>query len=167
MPLSKDDSIRTQYQNYGVRGTDTKYGGETAGEYGELRKVEFVFDYNELPSYDSANLAQVLPANAIIDSVDFDVLVAFTSTSGTTDMVVGLADDDGGANITDPNGLATAADLTQAVIAALGRTAGSGAQIGTTILEKSQVTVGSTVADLTAGRARVVVRYTEVPAAQA
>lgn len=161
MPLVADDTVRTQYSSYGTRGTDTEYGGETAGEEGLLRVLEFVFDFDELPTYEAQNLAQVIPAGAIVTSATFEVITAFTSTSTTSDLTVGITDDDGGATITDADAIFTAAELTQTVIAAAGvRTASaSGAILNNDVSEAVQITVAPTVDDLLTGRARLVVAY--------
>lgn len=147
--------------SYGPRGTDTQYGGETAGESGIERVVEFVFDYDELPAYGATNLAQVVPVGARITSATFDVITAFTSTSTTTDLDVGLWQDDNGGTY-DADGLLTAAQLTQTVLATLVRTTGTGAVVnGVPLTEACQVYITPTVDDLLTGRARLVVSYTQ------
>jgi len=167
----ENTSGRSVLTNYGTRPTDTQYGGETAGESGILRVAEFVFDYDELPGYNAADataptvnttsLAQVIPAGAIITSASFEVITAFTSTSTTSDLLVGIMDDDGGTTISDLDGLFTAAELTQTVIAvAGGRTvSAAGAVLNTRLAEAVQISVSPNVDDLLTGRAKLTVAY--------
>lgn len=166
MPL-ENSSGRGVLTNYGGRPTDTQYGGETAGEMGIERKVEFIFDYDELPAYNATSLAQIIPLGARVTSATFDVITAFTSTSTTTDLDVGLWQDDNDATY-DADGLLTAVQLTQTVIGTLVRTEGTGAVVnGVPLTEACQVYITPTVDDLTAGRARIVVTYEQEPTAQA
>ena len=157
----ENTSGRDVLTHYGNRETDTQYGGETAGESGVLRVLEYVFDYDELPAAGTTNLQMIIPAGAIVTSATFEVITAFTSTSTTTDLTVGIADADGGATITDADAIFTAAELTQTVIAAAGvRTASSsGAILNNDVSEAVEITVTPTVDDLLTGRARLIVAY--------
>lgn len=144
--------------HYGPRDTDEKYGG-TYGSKDEVKRVEWTFDYNDLPSEDTANnLEATVPANATVVSAKLEIITGFTSTSTTTDLTVGLAF---ASNTDDPDGLVTAANATQTTIATAGNLiTGSGAFVGATIGDEAgQLTVAPTVADLLTGRARVVVEY--------
>jgi len=117
------------------------------------------FDYNDLPNYGSNNLQHVIPANATIISAELIVDVAFTSTSTTTDLDIGLYTAAGAA--IDADGLITAANATQTAIGTAGNVVtGSGALVGKTIgATAGELVVTPTVADLTAGAGRVVVKY--------
>lgn len=156
-----NQSGRGVLTNYGPRPTDTKYGGETAGESGVLRVVEFVFDYDELPALNTTDLAQKIPAGALITSASFEFLAAFVSTGSTAALTVGIADDDGGATLTDVDGIFTAAEITNAIIeAGTPRLVSSaGAVLNVRLAEAVQITVAPTVDDLTAGRAKLTVAY--------
>ena len=150
--------------HYGPRATDEAYGGSLSGENGYNRVVEYEFDFDNLPAYNATSLAHVIPAGARITGASFEVITAFTSTSTTTDLSVGLWQDDNGATY-DEDGLLTAAQLTQTVIATLVRTIGTGAVINDVPLtEACQVYVTPSVDDLLTGRARIVVSYTMNPA---
>jgi len=85
--------------------------------------------------------------------------VAFTSTSTTTDLDIGLYTSAGAA--IDADGLITAANATQTAIGTAGNVVtGSGALVGKTIgASAGELVVTPTVADLTAGAGRVVVKY--------
>jgi len=155
----ENTSSRGVLAHYGPRGVDETHGGETAGESGIERVVEYLFDYNDLPAYGATNLEHVIPAGARVIEATFDVLVAFTSTSTTTDLSVGLWQDDNGATY-DEDGLLTAAQLTQAVIATLVRTTGTGAVVnGVPLTEAVQVYVTPNVDDLLTGKAKLTVKY--------
>jgi len=77
---------RNVLAHYGTRSVDESHGGSTAGEDGIERVVEYLFDYDDLPAYGATSLEHVLPAGARVTEATFDVLVAFTSTSTTTDL---------------------------------------------------------------------------------
>ena len=163
----ENTSGRSVLTHYGPRSVDETHGGETAGEAGVERVVEYLFDYDDLPAYGATSLEHVIPKGARITEATFDVLVAFTSTSTTTDLDVGLwQDDNGGAY--DADGLLTAAQLTQTVIGTLVRTTGTGAVVnGVPLTEACQVYVTPTVDDLTAGKAKLTVKYVQKAAEKA
>lgn len=156
MSLSTD-SKRSVKVSYGVRGLDTKYGGRVDDDI--IRTVTWKFDYNDLPTYGSTNLEQVIPANARILSAKLEIITGFTSTSTTTDLDVGLYTSAGVA--IDADGLITVAEATQTTIATAGNIiTGAGALVNKTIgATAGEVVVTPNVADLTAGRARLIVQY--------
>ena len=170
----ENTSVRNVLTHYGPRSVNESYGGETAGESGVDRKVEYIFDYNELRAFsasdtddDDVHLDALIPAGARITSATFDVLVAFTSTSTTTDLDVGLWQNDNDA-VYDADGLLTAAQLTQTVIGTLVRTTGTGDVINKLPLtEACRVQMVPTVDDLLTGRARLIVTYTMTPSESA
>jgi len=146
--------------HYGARDTDEKHGGFSTKK-GQVKEMSVTFDYNDLPDGTEAGLSAQLPANASIVSARLEVITGFTSTSTTTDLTIGVADADGGSNITDADGLVAAAEATQTAIATAGNLiTGAGAMVGTTIgAEAGVVTVAPTVDDLLTGRARLIVEY--------
>lgn len=147
--------------HYGPRKiVDKKYGG-LFGHDGPVKTAEWVFTYDDLPVATTSELAHKIPANAMIKSARFEVITAFTSTSTTTDLAVGLEQADG--TVIDLDGLLTAVNLDQAVIANTGvLVAGSGALVGDTIGAAAGVLyVTPSVDDLLTGKARVIVEYVE------
>ena len=157
MSLSTD-SKRSVKVSYGVRGLDTKYGGRVDDDI--IRTATWKFDYNDLPTYGSTNMEQVIPANARILSAKLEIITAFTSTSTTTDLDIGLYTSAGVA--ISASGLITAAEATQTTIATAGNVivGSAGALINKTIgATAGEVVVTPNVADLTAGRARLIVQY--------
>jgi len=144
--------------HYGPRETNQSFGGTSTNRSGEIQAV-YQFDFDELPEATNIDLDNIIPSGAQILSAEFNVITAFTSTSTTSDLLVGLADADGGATITDADGLLTAAQLTQTVIGTTVVTSGTGALVGTTLTEAAVVTVAPSVDDLLTGRANLVVTY--------
>lgn len=151
-------AVRGVTVHYGARSTEGKYG-RTGVDNGVVKTAEWVFDYDELPDGEAHNLNVSIPANARIVSAKFEVLTAFTSTSTTSDLTVGLANSAGTA--IDADGLLDATDLTQTVIANLGSlTTGTGALVGDTIgAVAGELVVAPSVDDLLTGKARVLVEY--------
>lgn len=151
-------AIRGVTAHYGKRETTKQYGGAFSVE-GPIRTIDYVFDYNELPTYGSNNQQIVIPAYAKIISSYFEILEAFTSTSTLTDLDVGLYTSAGVA--ISAAGLHTAAQLTQTLIATRGNFAvGAGALVGVSIgANAGEVVVAPTVADLLTGKARLIVKY--------
>lgn len=155
-------AVRGVVSHYGPRNSDQSFGGTLTDRAGE-RKVVYEFDYDNLPEATNINLDAVIPAGALIVSADFRITTAFTSTSTTSDLLVGLADADGGSTITDADGLLTAAQLTQTVIATLVNTSGTGALVGTVLSEAAVVTVAPSADDLLTGHATLEVAYKVTP----
>jgi hypothetical protein len=143
------DAKRGVTNHYGARETTKKYGGEY-GTKTSVKTVEWEFTYDDLPG-------EILSAKFIVDS-------PWTSTSGTTDLLVGLNDKDG--NVIDADGLLTAVNLVDTAIedaADVGTVVdGTGALVGKSIgAVAGEVVIAPNVADLTAGAGRLIVEYTK------
>ena len=155
------DSKRGVFQHYGVRTTNKKFGGRIDDEV--IKFAEWTFNYNDLPAYGASNLQMVIPANARILSAKMEIITAFTSTSTTTDLLVGLYTSAGVA--IDADGLITAAQATQTTIGTIGNiidgaSGTAGALINVTIgATAGELVVAPSVDDLLTGRARVIVEY--------
>ena len=146
--------------HYGTREVEEKYGSQTAGEDGVNRVVEWVFNYDDLPAYSDTGLGYVIPAGAVITASYLDIITTITSDSTTTDLTIGLWQNDNGATY-DADGLHTAAVLDEDAIAIVGRQTGTGAVVGAAALtEACQVYITPSAADLATGRARLIVEYT-------
>lgn len=153
--------VRGVTVHYGVRNTNEKFGGQY-GSKDEVKRAEWTFDYDDLPAGgDGGNLALAIPANSTIVSAKMYILTGFTSTSTTTDLTVGLEQDDG--TVIDADGLIAATEATQTAIATAGNAiTGAGALVGVTVGSAAgELVVAPTVADLLTGKARVVVEYVE------
>lgn len=151
-------SIRNVTKNYGSRPTQMKYGGR-ADRAALIKTAMWSFNYDDLPAGGASNLEQRIPAGSTIVSARFRVITAFTSTSTTSDLTVGLQTS-AGVEI-DNDGLLLATALTQTTIAVAGAIyTGTGALVGKTIgATAGELVVAPTVADLLTGRAEVIVEY--------
>ncbi len=153
------DGKRGVAQHYGVRTTNGKFGGQQSTKNGIIKSAVWDFDYNDLPSQGSNGLQLSIPANATIVSAKLYVDVAFTSTSTTTDLDVGLYQ--AGGTVIDADGLITVAEATQTAIGTAGNVVtGAGALVGKTIgAAAGELKVTPSVDDLTAGAGRIVVEW--------
>lgn len=152
------DNKRGVFNHYGRRTTNQKFGGQENSST-VIRRAQWDFDYNDLPAAGTSNLQFALPANCTIVSARLIIDTAFTSTSTTTDLTVGLATS-AGAEI-DLDGLVTAVNADQTAIAVAGKViTGSGALVGLTIgANAGELVVTPSVADLLTGSGRVIVEY--------
>jgi hypothetical protein len=139
-----------------------KFGGEVDGDT-QIKTIVWDFNYDDLPDADTTNLNKSIPANSTIMSAKLNIVTAFTSTSTTTDLTVGLQVAAG--TEIDNDGLITAAQATQTTIAVVGSiidgaSGTPGALIGKTIgATAGELVVTPSAADLLTGRARMVVTY--------
>ena len=144
--------------HYGPRETNGKYGSASPGT-GIVKRAQWEFSYDDLPDAATDGLGFVIPAGASIVSATMYIDQAWTSTSGTTDLVVGLQEADG--TEIDNNGLFDGTDATQTAIGTEGNVVtGVGALVGAAIgAANGELVVAGSDTDLTAGKARVVVEY--------
>jgi hypothetical protein len=152
------DSKRGVFNHYGVRTTEKKYGADTDDD--KVKWVEWVFNYNDLPASGTSNLQYSIPANARILSARLEIITAFTSTSTTTDLTIGLSDSAG--NVISADGLILATEATQTTIATVGNVivGSTGGLINKTIgTTAGELVVAASAADLLTGRARLLVEY--------
>ena len=152
------DPKRGVFNHYSVRVTEGKFGGAVTSD-SIVRKAQWDFDYNSLPTYGASNLQFSIPANATIVSARLIIDTAFTSTSTTTDLVIGLYTS-AGVEI-DADGLVTAVNADQTAIAVAGKViTGSGALVGLTIgASAGELVVAPSVDDLLTGAGRIIVEY--------
>ena len=149
--------------HFGPRSTEGRYGGKSLDATGRQQVARWVFDYDNLPDAATHKLDVIIPANSTIVSAKLNIITAFTSTSTTTDLTVGLQTS-AGAEI-DDNGLITAAQATQTTIAVAnsiidGASGTPGALIGTTIgTTAGELVVTPSDTDLLTGRAEMIVEY--------
>lgn len=150
--------VRGVANHYGVRNTDGKFGGQLISN-GEVKKVEWNIVYNDLPVAGTNNLQYSIPANSTIVSAKLYVGTAWTSTSTTTDLLIGLEQADG--TDIDVDGFVSAADATQTTIAIANSViTGTGALVGKTIgAAAGELIVAGSAADLLTGTAKLVVEY--------
>lgn len=154
--------IRGVTKNYGTRETNGKYGANHT-RLDNIKLAKWVFDYDDLPDADTTNQGLSIPANSTIVSAKLRIITAFTSTSTTSDLTVGLQQADG--TEIDNDGLITAAQATQTTIAVVnsiidGSSGTPAALVGKTIgAAAGELTVAPSVDDLLTGRAEMLVEY--------
>ena len=157
----ENQAIRNVLTHFGPRKINSKYGAETDNSV--IKTVSWIFDYNDLPDASTNGLDYQIPANATIVSAKLQIITPFTSTSTTTDLTVGLQKADG--TQIDDDGFITAAQATQTTIGVAGAiidgaSGTAGALIGKSIgTADGELVVTPTAADLTAGKARLIVEY--------
>ena len=164
------DPKRLVLNHYGARNTNQKFGGVSLDVEGRRQIGRWRFNYNDLPAGATNNLGVSIPANSTILSAKLNIITAFTSTSTTTDLLVGLELADG--TDIDADGLITAAQATQTTIAVAnsvidGASGTPAAFIGTTIgTSAGELMVTASAADLLTGRAEMIVEYLLPPPTQ-
>ena len=153
----EQNAKRLTVTSYGPRKTITKMGGVNDTNW--RRIATWTFNYDDLPAPGTYNLQHVIPAGSSIISAKLRIITAFTSTSTTTDLTIGLQQADG--TVIDNSGLVSATDATQTTIGTAGNViTGSGTLVGKTIgAANGELVVAPTVADLLTGRAEVIVEY--------
>lgn len=153
----EQNAKRLTVTSYGPRKTITKMGGVNDNNW--RRIATWTFNYDDLPAPGTYNLQHVIPAGSSIISAKLRIITAFTSTSTTTDLTIGLQKEDG--TVIDNSGLVSATDATQTTIGTAGNViTGTGTLVGKTIgAANGELVVAPTVADLLTGRAEVVVEY--------
>lgn len=158
-------AIRNVSKNYQSRNTDMKYGARI-DEDGLMHMTVWDFNYNDLPVNGTTNQEHVIPAGSTIVSAKLRIVSAFTSTSTTTDLTVGLRTKNAVAEDIDDDGLITAVNASQTTIGTAGNLiTGSGALVGASIgASDGELYVAPNVADLLTGRGQVIVEYM-IPAA--
>lgn len=155
------DSLRGVLKHYGVRSVNQKYGGNIDDDV--IKTATWTFDYNDLPAGATNNLGLSIPAYSKILSAKLEILTGFTSTSTTTDLTIGLEQADG--TDIDLDGLITAAQATQTTIATRGNFIDGASGTPAALINASigaaagELVVTPSAADLTAGKARLIVQY--------
>lgn len=149
--------IRKVFNWYGPRKTLPKFGGDISNKV--VKTAQWTFTYSDLPINGISSLEYQIPANATIVSARLQIITAFTSTSTTTDLTVGLRQADG--TVINDTGLITATAANQTNIGTVGKLIiGDGALVGTTIgTVQGELYIAPTVADLLTGKARLIVEY--------
>jgi hypothetical protein len=135
--------------HYGPRDTDASKGGQ-AKSTGQIKRAEWQFSYDDLPTYGSTNIQFAIPANATIISSKW---ITGTAWAGGTSLNVGLYQGDG--TVIDADGLDAAITPTTAGAVIDGNGALVGASIGANAGELTVAATGT----YTAGTATVIVEY--------
>lgn len=141
---------------YGPAERNQKWGAKAA-KHGSITEVEYEFTYDDLPAADDGNeMNIVIPADSLL--LDAYLKVG-TAWAGGTSIDIGLVQTDGTA--IDADGIdasvATASLTADAIIA------GDGALIGASIGSDDAVVEIAATGTYTAGSAKLLVRYIELP----
>lgn len=150
------DAKRGVANHYGVRTTNGEYGAQSQS-VGLVKQAVWDFTYDKLPNGGSNNLQFAIPANATIKSATLYVDTAFSSTSTTTDLVIGLETSAGSSIGT----LFTATEANDTALETDGKViVGAGTLIGAKLGSSAgELYVTPSVDDLLTGACRVVVEY--------
>ena len=135
--------------HYGPRDTDASKGGQ-AKSTGQIKRAEWQFAYDDLPTYGATNIQFAIPANATIVSSKW---ITGTAWAGGTSLNVGLYQGNG--TVIDADGLDAAITPTTAGAVIDGNGALVGASIGANAGELTVAATGT----YTAGTATVIVEY--------
>ena len=147
-------------QTYGPSDVERKAPSSVV-TYGAVRQLIVPLVHDDLPeANDQDNLIPTIPANSFIISARVHSTVDWESTSGTTNLLVGLSEPDG--DVVDADGLveAFAADDFSAGSWEVGDGDIVGASVGA---DDVQVTAEPSTDDLTAGRGVVIIEYITPP----
>lgn len=161
------ENVGGRITKYGPESTEGKFG-RSVSRVGDEVQVEYIFDWNALPTSGVNEMIHTIPAHAYVRSAELHVLEAFDGTDGaggTGFLTVGTYTPEGVA--VDADGLAVVDALTD-VDAEGDLAVGAGAQVGAALAEDAQVVVeldGSST--LTAGKAVLRVRYVALDEASA
>lgn len=138
--------------HYGPRAIDEKFGGETTTS-GNSKECEWIFTYDDLPTYGTGEMEVLIPANAFIKEARIEVLEAMTGTTGT--LTLGFHEQDGTA--IDADGIDAA--VAQATLVANAWVVCDGALVGASIGSAAGQLVATTGGTVTGGKFRVIVEY--------
>lgn len=166
----ENQGIRNVFNYYGPRKTDSHFGGYIDHEV--IKTIQWTFDYTMIGTTPGVSVIGTLnkldysiPANASILTSRLQIITAFTSTSTTTTLSVGLEQQDRTA--INATGLITATHGSAANIQVVGSiidgsTGTAAAFINKTIgTAAGELVVTASAADLLTGKARMIVQYIE------
>lgn len=161
------ENVGGRITKFGPEGTEGKFG-RTVSRVGDEVQVEYIFDWNALPTAGVNEMIHTVPAGAYLRSAELVVLEAFAGTDGSTTnpfLTAGTYTPEG--SVLDADGLVVVDALTD-VDAVNDLIVGAGALLGTASAEDAHVQVeldGSS--SLTAGKAVLRLRYVPANAANA
>jgi len=145
---------RKTYTGPAVR--EQKHGAIVAS-YGSRKEIEYRFSYDDLPDADDGNSMLIeVPANSYVESA---LLKVGTAWVGGTNLVVGLEQTDG--TVIDADGLHAA--IVTANLTANSIHVGGGALVGASSGANDAIVSVVTTGTYTAGDARLVVTFAELP----
>lgn len=150
------ESVGGRQKFFGPAERNQKWGAKVA-KHGSRTEVEYRFSYDDLPDADNGNAMLIeIPANSYIESA---ILKVGTAWVGGTNLVVGLEQTDG--TVIDADGLHAA--ILTAALTADSIHVGGGALVGASSGSDDAIVAVVTTGTFTAGDARLVVTYQELP----
>lgn len=158
MAKGTQEIVGGRFTHYGARGQDAKRGLATS-RIGQVTELEYVFDYNDLPTYSATNeMVLSIPSGAIIERAVLVALTAANSAAGTDALAVNAVRKDG-------SGSTSLLATTRASLASANATVvGAGAGLNAALAGVTQIQV--TAASYTAGKFKLNLEY-RAPAADA
>ena len=156
MAKGTQELVGGRFTHYGARGQDAKRGAATS-RIGQVTEVEYVFDWNDLPTFSATNeMVLSIPSGAIIERAVLVALTAGTSAAGTDAVAVNAVRKDG-------TGSTSLLATTRASLDAANKTVvGAGAGLNASLAGPTQIQV--TAAAFTGGKFKLNVEY-RAPAA--
>lgn len=156
MAKGNQELVNGRFTHFGARGQDAKRG-EATSRIGSVTELEYVFDWNDLPTFSASNeMVATIPAGSIIERVVLVALKAGTSAASTDAVAV---------NAVRPAGSGSTSLLatTRASLDAVNKTVvGAGAGLNASLAGPTQIQV--TAAAFTGGLFKLNVEY-RAPAA--
>lgn len=150
------ESVGGRQTFFGPSESNQKWGAKVA-KHGSVTEIEYEFSYDDLPDADSGNKMNIeIPANSYVKSA---VLKVGTAWAGGTNLSVGLEQTDG--TVIDADGLHAA--ILTAALTANSIHVGGGALIGASSGSNDAIVAVTTTGSFTAGTAKLVVEYAELP----
>lgn len=158
MAKGTQELVNGRFTHYGARGQDAKRGMATS-RVGQVTELEYVFDWNDLPTFSATNeMVFSIPSGAIIERVVLVALSAANSAASTDVAAVNAVRKDG-------TGSTSLLSTTRASLDAVNKTVvGAGAGLNASLAGVTQIQV--TLASYTAGKFKLNVEY-RAPAADA
>lgn len=140
-----------RFTHYGARGLDAKRG-EATSRIGSATELEYVFDWNDVPTFNTTNdMIAAIPAGSIIERVVLVAVGAATSAASTDTFVVNAVRKDG-------TGGTVLLSTTRASLDALNKTVvGAGAGLNASLAGVTQIQVVPTA--YTGGKFKLNLQY--------
>jgi hypothetical protein len=151
MAKGTQELVGGRFTHYGARGQDAKRGAATS-RVGQVTEIEYVFDWNDLPTFSATNeMVLSIPSGAIIERAVLVALTAGTSAAGTDAVAVNAVRKDG-------TGSTSLLATTRASLDAANKTVvGAGAGLNASLAGVTQIQV--TAASFTGGKFKLNLEY--------
>jgi hypothetical protein len=151
MAKGNQELVGGRFTHFGPRGLDAKRG-EAVSRIGSVTELEYVFDWNDVPTFSATNeMLAAIPSGSIIERVVLVAIGAATSAASTDTFVVNAVRKDG-------TGGTVLLSTTRASLDALNKTVvGAGAGLNASLAGVTQIQVVPTA--YTGGKFKLNVEY--------